>query len=114
MNLQMNPHQIDQETEDPQKDHLEEMIIMEMVLKVHQVEDHQEEDSLDPQVETLKEDPLDEMDMMAEEVDLDLQVGMVMMDKMVILDEMEEVHMDTLDMDMLYQLKLQLQQQQEM
>ena len=46
---------------------------------------------------------------------MDNQEEMDEMEKTVILDEMEEeVHMDTLDLDMLCQLRLQLQQQQEM
>ena len=68
MNLQMDPCQIDQETEGPLEDPLEEMMIIEMILNIPQVEDHQEEDPLDPQEETLEEDPLDKMDEMVEEV----------------------------------------------
>ena len=71
MNLQMDPHQIDQKTEGPLEDPLEERMIAEMILNIPQVEDHQEEDPLDPQEETLQEDPLDKMDKMVEEVNLD-------------------------------------------
>ena len=66
MNLQMAPHQIDQKTKVPLEDPLEEMMIVEMILNIPQVEDHQEEDPLDPQEETLEEDPLDEMGKMEE------------------------------------------------
>ena len=123
MSLLMDHHQMNQETEDL----LEEMMIGEMNLNIHQIEDHQEEGPLDLQEETLEEDPLDEMDVMVEEVDMDLQEEMAEMEKMdnleemdgmekmVILDEMEEEdHMVTLDLDMLYQLKQQFCQQQEM
>ena len=67
------------------------MIIEEMNLNICQIEDHQEEDPLDPQVETLEEDPLDKMDVMVEKVDMDLQEEMVMMEEMDNLEEMEEM-----------------------
>ena len=78
MNLQMDPCQIDQETEGPLEDPLEEMMIIETILNIPQVEDHQEEDPLDSWEETLEENPLDKMDEMVEEVDLDHQVGTIM------------------------------------
>ena len=75
-------------------------------------------------MEPLDEDPLDEMDVMEDKVDLDhqeemamvekmaYQAGMAGMEKKVALDEMEEeVLMGTLDLDMLDWPQPQLQQQ---
>ena len=123
MNLLKDHHQMNLKIEDL----LGEMIIEEMNLNIHQIEDHQEEGPLDLQEETLEEDHLDKMDEIVEEVGIDLQEEMAEMEKMDLLDEMAgmekminldemegEDHVVTLDLDMPYQLKQQLLWQQEM
>ena len=61
------------------EDLLEEMMIGEMNLNIHQIEDCQEEGPLDPQRRPWRGPPLDEM---VEEVGMDLQEEMAEMEKM--------------------------------